>query len=86
MIEPGAVWLGHGDAEEPELGHALDELGRVAVLAIDLGGLGQHLVLRELAGGGLDGELVFGRRELHYCPLNCAARRGFARNAAIPSR
>jgi hypothetical protein len=34
----------------------------VAVLAIDLGGLGQDLAGRELARGALHGELLFGRR------------------------
>ena len=89
MVEAGAaVLLGHRDAEEAELGHALDELRRVAVLAIDLGRLRQHLGLGEVARGLLDGLLVFGEVELHlcYCPLNCAARRGLARNAAMPSR
>jgi hypothetical protein len=35
-----AIRLGHGDPEEAELRHAFHELRRVAVLAIDLGGLG----------------------------------------------
>jgi len=36
-----------------------------AVLAIDLGCLGQHLVGREVVRGALDGGLLFGWRELH---------------------
>ena len=38
-----ALLLGDRDAEEPELGHALDELRAGTVLAIDLGGLRQRL-------------------------------------------
>jgi hypothetical protein len=66
VIEAGAApGLGHGDPEEAELGHAGDQLLGVAMLAIDLGGLGRDLVGREVASGLLDSELLFGQGELH---------------------
>ena len=84
MIEArAAVRVRNGDAEEAKLCHSLDELGRVTVFAIDLGCFGQHFVQCELSRHLLDGELIFGRCEVHW-PLNCAGR--LARNAPIPSR
>jgi hypothetical protein len=53
------------DAQEAELRQARHELRRMTVLAIDLGGLGQHFALREITRGLLNGELFFGQRELH---------------------
>ena len=46
-----AVVLGDGDAEEPELAHLLDDLGREPVVVLQLGGDGSDLVGDEAADG-----------------------------------
>jgi hypothetical protein len=37
----------------------------MTMLLVDLGGLGEDLLLRELARGLLNRGLIFGRREIH---------------------
>ena len=52
QVEPeAAVLLGHGDAEEPELLHLLDDRGGVLVGVLELGGDRDHLVRDPPADG-----------------------------------
>ena len=65
-VEAGAApLLGHGHAEQAQLGHARHQLLGVPVVAIDLGGLGQHFVLGEVGGGLLHQPLLVGELEVH---------------------
>ena len=50
---------------KPELGHAPHQLRGIAVLLVDLGGLGQHLAAREVARGLLDELMLLAQREVH---------------------
>ncbi len=86
MVHAGAaVLIRHGDAEEAELGHAADQLVRVAVLAVDRGGGRRDFRPCEVAGGAEKELLLLAEFEVHlYSPRNAAGR--LARKAAIPSR
>jgi hypothetical protein len=64
-----AVLVRDRDAEEPEVRHALDELGGMAMLAVDLRRFRQHFVLREVARRLLNRELFFSRFEVHVTDL-----------------
>src|SRR5256885_1212926 len=66
VVEPRAAELRrHGHAEEAELAHARDDLARPARRAIELGGPGLDLALREIARCLLDERLLFGEVEVH---------------------
>ncbi len=63
---PGAaVLLGDRDAEEAELGHLGDDLGRPAPGLVELRGLGGDLAGGEVARRALDEALLFGQLEVH---------------------
>ena len=65
-VEPGAaVLLRDHDAEDPELGHALDQLHVELVVDVVLDGDGQHALVHEGADGLLDQALLVGELEVH---------------------
>ena len=68
-IEAGAaVFVRHFDAHQAERAHLLDRLERKFAALVEFGGDRRDALLREIAGDGLDRQLVFGETEIHDLP------------------
>ena len=63
-LEP-AVGLGHGEPEEPEPAHALDDLGRVAALVLPVARDRHDLAVDERAQGVAEEPLLVAQPEVH---------------------
>ena len=64
------VFLGHLDAHQAELAHLADVLQRKGARSIEFGGDRSNAFLREIAGDGLDRELIVAETEIHGYSLS----------------